>query len=98
MSNPTGDALNAIGDGPIEPEFKDKMNAIAGALDDMFNGNPAERLGKPRTVGFILLTFKFGEQGRCNYISNADRKDVITLLKEQLAYFEGMPSNLKGRA
>jgi hypothetical protein len=27
--------------------------------------------------------------GRCNYIANVDRDDVVVLLKEQLAYFEG---------
>ena len=32
-----------------------------------------------------------------NYISNADRADVVTLLKEQLARFEGQPE-MKGSA
>jgi hypothetical protein len=27
--------------------------------------------------------------GRCNYISNADRKDVVALMKEQIKLFEG---------
>jgi hypothetical protein len=34
---------------------------------------------------------------RCNYISNASREDVVVLLKEQLARFEGQPE-IEGRA
>jgi hypothetical protein len=30
-------------------------------------------------VGFVLLVFPFGEEGRRNYISNAERADVLTL-------------------
>jgi len=44
------------------------------------------------------LFFPFeGREGRCNYISNAAREDVLTLLKEQVARFEGQPE-MKGRA
>jgi hypothetical protein len=66
------------------------MNAIANALDDLFNG-PVK--GPARQTGFILLVFPFGEgEGRCNYISNgASRKDVVTMLKEQIKRFEGQP-------
>jgi hypothetical protein len=40
----------------------------------------------------------FSEQPEfCNYISNARREDVIMLLKEQLARFEGQPE-VSGRA
>jgi hypothetical protein len=34
---------------------------------------------------------------RCNYISNGRREDVVVLLKEQLARFEGSP-DVTGRA
>jgi hypothetical protein len=56
----------------------------------MFNG---EARGADREVGFVLLIFPFGEkEGRCNYISNgADRRDIITLFKEQIKRFEGQP-------
>ena len=36
-------------------------------------------------------------QGRCNYIASAPREDIINLLKEQLAQFEGPPER-EGRA
>jgi hypothetical protein len=85
-----------LGDAPIEPEYFQKMNAIARALDEMFNGTDR---GKDRKTGFVLLVFNYGEdQGRCNYISNgADRKDVVTLMKEQIKRFEGQPE-MKGNA
>ena len=64
------------------------MNSIMGILDEAFN--PGE-LGKDRKVGIVLLVFPFdGHEGRCNYISNgADRKDVVVLMKEMIARFEG---------
>lgn len=74
-----------LGDGPIEPQFATQMQAIAGALDNAFNGGDL-----PRTTGFVLLVFPFGsEDGRCNYISNgADRDDIVRLFREQIARFE----------
>lgn len=32
--------------------------------------------------GFIILAFPFGEGGRMNYVSNADRPDVVRALYE----------------
>jgi hypothetical protein len=66
------------------------LNGVAKALDGTFNGNAR---GADREVGFVLLVFPFGEKaGRCNYISNgADRRDIITLFKEQIKRFEGQP-------
>lgn len=76
-----------LGDAPIEKVYREKMNALANFLDHEFNGNK-----KPKTTGFVMLVFPFeGHEGRCNYISNATRADVVTLLKEQLARFEGQP-------
>lgn len=84
------DRPHSIGDQPIEKRFFLQMQAIAAVLDEQLNPDFARG---QRTTGFVLLMFPFGSvKGRCNYISNADRKDVVTMLKEQLAYFEGMPS------
>lgn len=86
---------HTIGDAPIEERFFVQMQAIASVLDEQLN--PALPRGQ-RTTGFVLLVFPFDSvRGRCNYVSNADRKDVVTMLKEQLAYFEGMPPS-EGRA
>jgi hypothetical protein len=86
----------SLGDKPIDPRYHRKMNALARTLDEWFNGNDK---GHDRKVGFCLMVFDFGEgPGRANYISNADRADVVTLLKEQLARFEGQPEPKEGRA
>ena len=85
---------HGLGDAPIEPEFHEKMNVLARFLDEQFNGDVPKA---ERKVGFCLLVFKFGEEGRCNYISNAERLDMIVLLKEQLARFQGQPE-IEGHA
>ena len=75
---------------PIDPRFYEAMNALAPKLDEFFNGDR----GKARKVGFFLGVFNFdggAEGGRFNYISNADRADIIVLLKEMTAKFEGQP-------
>ena len=87
-----------LGDAPIQDEYVAKMNGVARVLDEVFNGNLK---GEDRTTGFILLVFPFGEDAgqRCNYISNgANREDVVALMKEQISYFEGMPSDQSGTA
>jgi hypothetical protein len=72
------------------------MNTIARGLDRALNGDAR---GKDRKVGFVLLVFPYeGHEGRCNYISNgADRRDIVTLMKEQIKRFEGQPE-MQGRA
>lgn len=79
---------NSLGDAPIQPEYREKMNAIAMALDELFNGDA--RHGD-RQTGFVLLVFPFGSNDGCyNYISNgANRKDIVVMLKEQIKRFEG---------
>lgn len=74
-----------LGDAPIEDAYRAKMQDLAHQLDHFFNG-PAH--GEDKQTGFVLMVFPFGEGGRCNYISNANRKDVLATLKEQVARFE----------
>jgi hypothetical protein len=82
------------GDKDIEPDMRAIMEQIARTLDAIFNPE------KKRTTGFILLTFPFGDvEGRCNYMSNGVRReDVVTLLKEQVARFEGRYHSTEGKA
>ena len=89
-------AKHALGDAPIEDAHRGTMNALAAGIDGILNGN---KKGAARDVGFVLLVFPFGEkEGRCNYISNgADRRDIVVMLKEQIARFEGQPE-ISGRA
>lgn len=81
---------HTLGDGPIESQYRERMEALAKVLDDFFNGDDK---GAKRTVGFVLLVFPFeSHKGRVNYISNgADRGDIVTMMREQIARFEGMP-------
>jgi len=82
-------------DDEISAKYRDEMNALAAALDASFNGT---RKGKDRNVCFVLLVGEFGKmEGRVNYISNGQRSDIVTMLKEITARFEGQPE-LKGRA
>ena len=84
-----------LGDAPIQAEYKRKMNTIAHALDEMFNG---EAKGRDRKTGFVLLVFPFNndghtDDGRCNFISNgADRRDIVKLMMEMIARFEAQPA------
>ena len=73
---------------PIQKEYRKEMNALARGIDNILNGN-----AKPKKVGFVLMVFPFGEEvnGRFNYISNGARKDIVVLMKEMIAKFEGQP-------
>jgi hypothetical protein len=85
-----------LGDAPVDAAYHDKMVAVVQALDEMFNG---EAKAPDKQVGFVLMVFPYGDTtGRCNYMSNgADRRDVIVLMKEMVARFEGQPE-MSGRA
>lgn len=67
-----------MADDPISEEYRAKMNQVAGALDDFFN--PSER-----TTGFALFIFEFGATSRINYISNAQREDMMKAVSQWLA-------------
>lgn len=78
---------NAADLGPIEPSHHDQMNTLAIVLDEILNGVdcPVDL----KAVGFFLTVFPFNEQGRFNYISNADKIDVRAMLKDVMARIEG---------
>lgn len=66
------------------------MNALARGIDDILNGDDCSPEKKQN--GFVLLCFPIeGHGGRCNYISNSKREDIVIMLKEQLARLEGQP-------
>ena len=79
-----------LGDKPIEPSLHADMNALARFTDEYLNEGLT---GNGRRNGFVILVFPFGDcDGRCNFISNgADRNDVVVLMKEMIARFEGQP-------
>jgi hypothetical protein len=77
--------------GPISEELQGLMQYLAAGLDKAFNG---ELKGYDRKVAFVLLTANFAKpgepaEGRTNYISNGKREDIVAMLKEVVARFEG---------
>lgn len=72
---------------PIEPAFRALMNALAEGVDRILNGNPppAPQRWKKKN-GFVLLAFEFNRTkgGRVNYISNAERRDMVEAMREFL--------------
>jgi hypothetical protein len=85
-----------LGDAPIEAAYHEKMTAIIRTLDEFMNGSAK---GPDRQTGIVVMVFPFGDgPGRCNYMSNGvDRADIVTLMKEMIARFEGQPE-MTGRA
>lgn len=63
-------------------ETEAELRGIAQALDEHF----IEKAG--RRLGFCLILFEFGGPGTTNYVSNADRADMIKGLKETIEQFE----------
>ena len=70
----------------IQSEARQAMRELAEFIDRAMNGDE-----RPRKFGFILLIAEFGKinDGRVNYISNGNRAEMITMLREYLARVEG---------
>lgn len=69
-------------------EYASDMHDLGVVLDEYLNG-PADKRVEGRKNGFIVMVFPFNNpKGLCNYLSNADRKDVLALMKKQIARFE----------
>ena len=66
----------------IDPALKTVMNDIAHILDRVIKESKENQ-------GFALFIFDFGTNGRINYISNAQREDMLATLKEFIAKCEG---------
>ena len=72
---------------PPEADIAVQLHALGKAIDEILNG-PKDAPDR-RNMGYALLMFRMGEPGRMNYISNAQREDMIVALKELVANFEG---------
>jgi hypothetical protein len=71
---------------PIQDQYREQMRAVAKAIDGFLNPDGVKR------NGFALLVFPFGQPDdshRSNYISNADREDMLATMKEFIARAEG---------
>jgi hypothetical protein len=86
-----------LGDAPVEAAYHDQMVAIIETVDEFMNGGAKH---PDKKTGVVLMVFPFGNEPgrRCNYMSNGvDRRDIVTLMKEMIARFEGQPE-VSGRA
>ena len=63
------------------------LQKLAERLDHIFNPDKTV----PKKFGFALLVFDFdgAQGGRMNWVSNANRTDMIVALKEMVAQLEG---------
>lgn len=70
---------------PIEEKYREQMRELAVVLDKYFNPKGGKE------IGFSLLVFAFGGEpgNRTNYISNANRKDMLDTMREFIARAEG---------
>lgn len=57
---------------PIDPAVAEKMKEVGLLIASAL----------PATHGFCLLVFDFGKEGRMNYMSNANREQMLVALKE----------------
>ena len=70
---------------PLEPQHYELLRGLAIMVDNALNPK-----GASRKVGFAILMFGMNEnEGRMNYISNGERVDMISALKEFIAHLEG---------
>lgn len=79
---------------PIEAKHRVEMNAIAAVLDNAFNPTGTEG------VVFTLFIAESGkmEGGRVNYISNGNRDDMVSMVREWLGRVMGGFGGKAGRA
>lgn len=65
--------------GPIQPELHEHMNALGEFLKEEL-----------QPWGFCLIVFPLNTpDGRVNYLSNANREDMLIAMKEFIANAEG---------
>jgi len=69
----------------ITPELRRSMNDIGSILGDVFEGR-----------GFALFVFDFGPDGMMNWLSNAEREDMLVALREFIAANEGRSHDAPG--
>lgn len=67
-------------DDGIVPEYKERMNNLARAIDAILNAGEL-----PKKVCFALLMCRFGADERVNYISNGERSDMIRMMEEYVS-------------
>lgn len=69
-------------------ERKRELEKICFMLGDSIRAEMNDASSGP-PIGFCLLLFDSGPDGFLAYTSNANREDMIKLLREHLAHLEG---------
>ncbi len=81
---------------PESPEMlvaigRSMLVAIGRSIDDILNGPD-----KPKTTAYFVLLFPFGAtEYNGNYVTNANREDLLRTLKELIARIEEPGPNRK---
>ncbi len=70
-------------DDPIPPDLTGVMNDVAKLISRAIDKHA------DRPMGFVLLTFDFGEGGTTSYISNCEREGVIKAMQEFIGRQDG---------
>lgn len=78
--------MKLSGEEPVEESYRGAMNSLAMMINEILNPDP-----KKMEHGFCIIMFPFGDvpESRINYISNANRADMVCGLKELIANLEG---------
>lgn len=62
---------------------------VAEHLDEMFNG-VEDRSNRPPSTGFMLLVaYPLGDEDRCSVVTNMEKRDLLAMMKLQVARLEG---------
>lgn len=79
---------------PIEQQYRDTLNGLAHGIDIILDGDGQ------RKVVFALLIAEagWGDGARVNYISTAERSDMLSMMREFIARAEGAFPATGGRA
>jgi hypothetical protein len=73
-------------DKTIDQKHYVDMQTLATHIDRVLNGDD---YGEKRTTAFVLLIADGSDAKLCNYISNAERADMISVLKAIIIRLEG---------
>lgn len=77
----------------IEEQWYAILNGLAEGIDSILNPPPA-----PKSTVFVLLVAEVGENTKCNYISNGDRREMLAMMKDVLPRFESLLDPKPGEA
>jgi len=72
-------------DNEVESTIRTELRAIGKIIDKYVKMRYGDRMC------WLVAMFPYNEGGRFNYMCPGKREDIIVLLKEMLARFEGMP-------